>query len=593
MNAKTKHRGPDDTGVFVDERVSLGHNRLAIIDLTPTGAQPMKSDDGSIVIVFNGEIYNFQELRDELKKLGHQFRGTSDTEVIVRGYEAWGIEVVKKINGIFAFALWDVKKATLYLVRDHLGIKPLYYYHEGGNLVFSSEIKAILEHPVKREINADALNLYFRVLYVPGPLTMFKNIFKLEPGTYLSYKNGTIETARYWNPTVGSAPASKEEAKEQIRSLMRDSVKRQMISERPVGVFLSGGIDTTAILGLATQVAQKPLDTFTVGFNIGGDKFNADLRLARETSAYYKTNHHELIISGADVLKHLSDVIYHMDEPVANATQVATYLLSQFARKDVVVALGGDGGDELFGGYERYRLSAMVSFYQSKIPLRTLSIFGAFMKKIPGEFGKEVEKMMVPAGAPRLLSFMAQKESDIARMLRANKANVTPIFFEKYFRPLNPDVENALMWADLRSWLPDESLVRSDKLSMAFALEQRVPILDHRLVELSLSIPSKWKMQGKEKKSLFKSAIQEYIPPHLLNEPKRGWFSPASEWLRYDLKSFAEEVFTPSFAPDTEEWLNFPEIRTMFYDHIERRSYHMNLLWAVLTFQLWYRRFFT
>jgi asparagine synthase (glutamine-hydrolysing) len=319
MNNKTKHRGPDATGQFVDSKVSLGHNRLAILDLTPTGAQPMKSDDGSAVVVFNGEIYNFQELRKELEAEGQKFKGTSDTEVIVRGYEAWGIDMVKKFNGIFAFALWDSKKEKLFLVRDQIGVKPLYYAENNGALIFSSEIKAILEHPIKREVNHEALNIYFRVLYVPAPITMFANILKLEPGHILTYERGVIHKESYWNPTFTTALSSKEEAKDLIKNILRDSVQRQMISERPVGVFLSGGVDSTVILGLAAEVSGKTIDTFSVGFETGGDKFNADARLARLTSEHYHTRHHELIIKNSDVREYLPEVIYHMDEPVANS----------------------------------------------------------------------------------------------------------------------------------------------------------------------------------------------------------------------------------------------------------------------------------
>lgn len=591
MNEKTKHRGPDDAGVFVDNEISLGHNRLAILDLTPTGAQPMKSQNGTVVVIFNGEIYNFQELRQELQTAGHRFRGTSDTEVIVRGYEAWGIDVVKRFNGIFAFALWDRKIQTLFLARDHVGVKPLYYFWNGNTLIFSSEIKAILEHPLPRAVNHEALNLYFRLLYVPAPLTMFQNIFKLEPGQILTYRQQSIMKQMYWNPRVTPYSGTRTEAIRRVQELLADAVRRQMISERPVGIFLSGGIDSTAVLGFAREI-QPGIKTFSVGFDVAPEKFNADLRLAKETAIYYGTDHHELIVTGDDCARHFEDVVYHMDEPVANGTQIATYLLSKFARESgIVVALGGDGGDELFGGYERYRLSQMVTFYQSRIPFLTQSLFLKLMAKLPEHWRLEAEKMTMPPGVPRLLSFMAQKESDVARILHANDASVTQMFFANYFIDLDhKDPENELMRADLLSWLPDESLVRSDKLSMAFALEQRVPILDYRLIELSLAIPSAWKLKG-ETKSLFKEAVRTHIPEHIQGQPKRGWTSPASEWLRTSLKPMMEEVLSPSYAPGTAEFLNLPEIKLMYEDHVAKRVYHMNLLWAVLTFEVWYRQF--
>lgn len=579
MNRLLKHRGPDGEGVFVAPEVSLGHTRLAILDLSERGKQPMANDAGTVIVSFNGEIYNFRELRMELEKKGCQFRSTTDTEVIIRAYEEWGIECVKKLNGIFAIALWDAREKKLFLIRDHVGVKPLYYFWDNQKFIFASEIKAILGADVPRAIDRDSLNLYFRMLYVPAPRTMFQKIFKVEQGTYLCYANGKLETHRYWHPDRAKHAASRDEAVRTIRMLMMDSVKRQMISERPVGVFLSGGIDSTAILGLASDVLGGGVKTFSVGFDVRPEKFNVDYELAKKTAAHFGAEHHDLIVTGADCAKHLPDVVYHMDEPVANATQVATYLLSQFARKEIVVALGGDGGDELFGGYDRYRLSRLVSLYQH----------------IPGLLRKPVsailrqKKLEIPPGIDRYLAFMAQKEKDISRVLLPalnNSDLMHRVYKEQYFGSMTADAENDLMWADVRSWLADESLVRSDKLSMAFALEQRVPILDHRLVELSLQIPSNWKLSSWETKALFKEAMQAYLPPHVLNQPKRGWFSPASTWLRKEVRPLVEEAIA-----DDSDVLNMPEIRRMYDDHREAKAYHMNLLWAVLTFQLWKKKF--
>lgn len=593
MNQLLKHRGPDGDGVFVAPEVSLGHTRLAILDLSERGKQPMTSADGTVVVSFNGEIYNFRELRAALEKQGYQFRSGSDTEVIVHAYEAWGIDCIKEFNGIFAIALWDAKTKMLYLIRDHVGVKPLYYFWDPSasswqaKLIFASEIKAILAHDVPRTVDTDALNLYFRMLYVPAPRTMFRNIFKVEPGTYLTYRDGTLETHRYWNPDRSKRFASRDEAVQTIRMLLMDSVKRQLISERPIGVFLSGGIDSTAVLGMANDVLGS-VKTFSVGFDIQPEKFNADYELAKKTAAHFGAEHHDLIVTGADCAKHLPDVVYHMDEPVANATQIATYLLSQFARKEIVVALGGDGGDELFGGYERYRFSRFLSQYQ-RIPAALRRPASRLLMRVlsahPG-----AAKLEIPPGVDRCLTFMAQKEKDVARVLLpgVNNVDVTGrVYDEQYFRERITDSENALMWADIRSWLPDESLVRSDKLSMAFALEQRVPILDHRLVELSLRIPSAWKLSSRETKALFKEAMRAYLPEHILNQPKRGWFSPASAWLRKEVRPLMEEVL----ADDGSPYLTIPEIRQMYQDHMEVKAYHMNLLWAVLTFQLWHRRF--
>ncbi len=598
MNDCVKHRGPDGSGVFVDPQISLGHARLAILDLTSAGAQPMSSPDKTVTIVFNGEIYNFQELREDLKKKGYAFHSGTDTEVIIHAYAAWGIDCVKQFNGIFAFALWDKRQEKLFLVRDHVGVKPLYYFQDPStgsgpvNLIFSSEIKAILAHMAPRQLNLDALNLYFRALYVPAPLTMFQNIFKLEPAHYLSYHQGIVEKVRYWSPGTTPTIPSKADAKEQIAGLLKDSVKRQMISERPVGVFLSGGIDSTAVLGMARENTVHTLKTFSVGFDVAPEKFNADLALARKTSQLLGTDHQELIVTGQDCARYLPEVIYHMDEPVANGTQVATYLLSKFARQHIVVALGGDGGDELFGGYERYRLSQLVSFYQ-RLPALTRSLVSSLSSVLPKNFRQEVGKMDIPAGARRYASFLFQKEEDIGHFLsgEANRLRITTDFFQnQYFSSPTRDPENDLMWADLQSWLPDESLIRSDKLSMAFALEQRVPILDYRLVELSRRIPSSLKLQGNTK-GLFREAVSPYLPEHILREPKRGWTTPASHWLRTDLEPLMRTVLDPAYNPGVSDLFRFDEINHLYEEHKAVRAYHMNLLWAFLTFQLWYHRF--
>ncbi len=582
MNRLLKHRGPDGDGVFVAPEISLGHTRLAILDLSERGKQPMTSTDGMVIVSFNGEIYNFRELRRELEHKGYRFRSATDTEVILHAYDAWGIDAVKKFNGIFSIALWDSRKKQLYLIRDHVGVKPLYYYWRDGKLIFASEIKSILAHGIPRVMNREAVNVYFRMLYVPAPQTMFQHIQKVEPGTYLLYKEKNISTHRYWNPELQTRLSSRDEAVDRVGTLLKDSVRRQLISERPVGVFLSGGVDSTAILGIAHECLSGKVETFTAGFDIAPEKFNADFDLARKTSYYYATSHHELIVTGADAAAVFPDIVFAMDEPVANATQIATYLLSKFARKNIVVALGGDGGDELFGGYERYRLSRIISLYQ-----RVPRIF-----RKPASMILREKKLEMPPGVKRYLAFMAQKEHDVTRVLlpRVDNEWVTPhVYGNQYFSSgttHDSDSENALMWADIRSWLPDESLVRSDKLSMAVALEQRVPLLDYRLVELSLQIPSAWKISSRETKSLLKQAVAPHLPSHLARQPKRGWFSPGSAWLRRELKPLMDDALCGE-----SDILNLPEIQRMYADHCDVKAYHLNLLWAVLTFQMWRKKF--
>jgi asparagine synthase (glutamine-hydrolysing) len=606
MNEKVKHRGPDGDGVFVCDKVSFGHTRLAIIDLSDKASQPMFSEDNSIVLIFNGEIYNFQDLRKELREKGYKFNSNSDSEVIVNSYREFGVDCVKKINGIFAFAIYDKRDDSVFIARDRVGVKPLYYYWDNnpsansgqGKFIFSSEIKAILEHGIKKEVDIDALNIYFRTLYVPAPFTMFRGVKKLEPGSYLIYKNNKLENKKYWQPNDFSNIEEYDDAKSQIEKLMKDSVRLQLISDRPVGVFLSGGVDSTVITGLVSEITKSKVKTFSCKYDVDSDKFNSDAKLAKQTSEHYGTDHQEILITGRDAKDNLFDVFYHMDEPVSNTTQIATYILSKHTKEKVAVVLGGDGGDELFGGYERYKLSRMISEYQNDSGILK-KILGNLFIKI-GSIGiPSLSKMKLPPDASRYLSFMAQKEKDLVFLKSGiNNSSITKDFYqEKYFSENNAelnkkDFEKMFMWADVRSWLVDESLMRSDKMSMAYGLEQRVPILDHRLVELSLKIPTNWKIRGTDTKAIFKDAMKSYIPDYVLKEPKRGWFSPTSIWLRNDLKDIVYEVLSPEYNKGAQEFFDFEKIKQMLDDHIDSKAYHMNLLWALLTFQIWYKKFF-
>jgi len=420
MNEKIKHRGPDGHGIYLDNNFSLGHRRLSIIDLSEKGKQPMFNEDKSLCLIFNGEIYNFKELKEKLKN--HKFFSNTDSEVILHLYEEYKEDCLKYLNGIFSFAIYDIKNKELFLARDRIGVKPLYYYYDSGKLIFSSEIKAILEHDIKREIDLEAMNHYFRLMYVPAPLTMFKNIFKLKPGHYLKFKD-KIEIKKYWDIKDFKKIKDKKEIIKKIQELIKQSVKGQLISDKPVGLFLSGGIDSTSVLGIAKEF-KKDLKTFSVGFDINDPnrKFNADLDLARKTSKYYGTEHYELLINSKDVLENLEKVIYHMDEPIAEPTQIATYLLSKLAKKHVDVVLGGDGGDELFGGYKRYYYAYLFRFFP-------------FLKS------KLHTKLMF------------QDEKEVRRILK-NTKNTTKKFFRKNY------LKHGLVFSDLKTWLVDESLMR-------------------------------------------------------------------------------------------------------------------------------------
>ena len=601
MNDRIKHRGPDDKGVYLDTNISLGHQRLSIIDLSKKGRQPIFNEDKSFCIIFNGEIYNFQKLRKDLEERGHKFRSKTDTEVVLHLYEDYREKCLEMLNGIFAFAIWDIRQKKLFLARDRIGVKPLYYYYKDNNFIFSSEIKAILEHEIKKEVDLEALNHYFRLLYVPAPLTMFKNIYKLPQGHYLQLKNvgdsnSCIEIKKYWEVNDFKEINSKDEIIGKIQELMKQSVKGQLISDRPLGIFLSGGIDSTSVLGMANEFISGKIKTFTVGFNVNDpvNKFNQDFLLARQTSKFYRTDHHELLINSRDFLDNVEKVIYHLDEPIAEATQIATFLLSKYTKKNVAVVLGGDGGDELFGGYGRYYYSQLMDRYQ-KMPAFLRRRISPFLIEKIARKKDAVEKLNLPKGVERYAQFMFQKEMEVGKILNngINQRIITKKFFqEKYFRNMpTKDFENYFMLVDLKTWLVDESLMRTDKMTMAHGLEQRVPVLDHYLVELAMKIPSKFKIKSrKEGKAIFKEAMNEYLPKHILESAyKKVWLSPMSNWLRTDLNDFAQSVLSPDYCLATKEYFDFQGVNKMFTDHVDKKEYNLNLIWAIITFQIWYK----
>ncbi len=584
MNKTTRHRGPDDEGVFISDGISLGSRRLAIIDTSPAGHQPMSTPDGRYAIVYNGELYNFPELRQELEAKGVKFRSHSDTETLLWFFAREGPACLSRLNGIFAFAIWDNFEKRLFLARDPVGVKPLYYYFDGRRFIFSSEAKAIFCHDVSRTLNSEALNLYFRFLYVPSPLTMWEGIKKFPAGHWAVLDKEKFEIKPFWELKEGSYFESEEEIKKVIRAKFLGAVKRQLISDRPLGLFLSGGIDSTAILAAMSREAGAPVKTFSVGFEtpIQKERYNADFALARRSAKYFGSEHHELVITGKDLKENFEKILWHMDEPVSNPIQGATYLLSAFAKKEVDVVFGGDGGDELFGGYERY----WYNFW--------LERSGGLPRRLAAVIWPKWAKKFEPFGSERFLSFMSQKETAVSRFLKpeANMALVGAKHFAPYFEKSWEDATNQMMAVDLRTWLQDESLLRTDKLTMAHGLEERVPILDLEMVKLAFKIPSRFKIGTRRRgKRVFREALAKDLPPFILKEEKRGWFSPASKWLRGDLKDFAREVLSENYCPQNTNLFDFKEIQKILDEHLESKFYHLNTLWSLITFQVWSRTF--
>jgi len=598
MLQKTAHRGPDDHGTFFDDKISIGHNRLSIIDPSSAGHQPMESSDKNFVITYNGELYNFKELKRELSD--YNFKTKTDTEVILASYQKWGKECLKRFNGIFAFAIWDKKKQELFLARDQFGVKPLYYYFDGQKFIFSSEIKGILCHSITRELDIDAINIFFRFLYIPEPKTPWKNIFKLPAAYCAIIKNNKLILERYWQIESFDTLSDKEEIKERIKGAFKKSVERQLISDKPLGLYLSGGIDSTALLGVMSELREKPVQTFSVGFDIDiqKEKYNADFDIAKKTAKYFQSEHHEVLVSATDVQNNFESVVSHADDLVCNHTQPTMHALAEFAKQKVDVVLTGDGGDEIFAGYDRYYLNAMLDKMQMIPRFARKNIIAKSLLSVIHK--KDIyHKLNIERPVDRFKEFMFQKEDMISRFLNPdfNNKNISNNFLNKKFSDsfdiaLPKDSTKFLMYADLTGWLLDDALNRGDRMSMAHGLESRVPFLDIDLVELAMQIPAKYNLDTKEHgKKIFRQALEEYIPDFVLDQPKRGWFSPVAKWLRGDLKPWAREILSENYNPNTKDMFDFNEIKKIFDDHFSGKKYALNTIWSILVFQVWYKQY--
>jgi asparagine synthase (glutamine-hydrolysing) len=596
MNNKIKHRGPDDIGTFIDNGVSFGHARLSIIDISDKGHQPMLSHDKRYIITYNGELYNFLDIKKDLEKKGYIFRSNSDTEVVLNAFIAYGTECLQQFNGIFSFAIWDKRDKKLFAARDHFGIKPFFYSWQNSKFIFSSEIKSILAHNISKELDYNALNLYFRFLYIVGPQTIFKHIKKLLPGHYILLKDNKLEIKQYYNLQSSLNNNSFQKNKELVRDSFDKAVKRQLVSDKPLGVFLSGGLDSTAILGSMSKIVDHQIKTFTVKFDIDieSKKFNEDSQLAAQTAKYYKTDHHELLVTAKDVVDNLEKVVYHMDDLVSNHVQTATYLLSKMAKEQVDVVLGGDGADEIFAGYQRYYYYNLIDKFQ-KIPR---ALRKNFLTKYLADLTKQnssYRKLNADSNFDVWWQFRAQKEKIVSKFLKPDINNLSitkDILSERFFSKSVDSLATHLMQVDLQSWLVDESLTRSDKLTMAYGLEERIPILDKDLVKLAYNIPIKHKINNRDQgKFIFKEALRDYLPDYIYNKPKSGWFSPAAKWLRTDLKDMAYEVLSPDYNPACQELFDFVAIRKILDDHINKKQYALNTIWSLITWQIWYHQF--
>ena len=528
-----RHRGPDEHGYHTDKDVCLGNRRLSIIDLKG-GSQPIYNEDKSIVVVYNGEIYNFKDVREDLEKKGHRFSTNTDTEVLVHGYEEYGYDILSKLNGMFAFVIWDSRKKELFIARDRLGIKPLYYYWNGEVLLFASEIKAILRSKrINPEVSQRALYRFLTMRYIPGDITMIEGVMKLMPGYFLSLKNKNLEVKRYWDVSFGNEDKSLESCKKSIAELLEDSVNKRLISDVPLGAFLSGGIDSSIIVGLMSKFSDK-VKTFSVGFEESG---YSELDYARRAADYLGTNHQDIIIDSDKFIKAIPKMVYHLDEPIADSAAIPTYYLSELARKKVKVVLTGEGGDELFGGYPKYGMQKReyLTRYYMKAP-RAVRV--ALKKASPGKY-KLYADSLESAERFYLSPFMKN-----AKLLERGSGMDISGDIKGVFKPYlgNPDVMKEMQYVDIKTWLPEELLMKVDKMSMANSLEARVPFLDHRIVNLSMTIPSRFKIMKGVEKHVLRESFCDLLPRSTVERKKHPFSVPIKEWQRFFVDRYYHEL---------------------------------------------------
>ena len=597
MCVSLRHRGPDDYGVYQHGPVGLGATRLAIIDLAG-GHQPMHNETRSIWGVLNGEIYNYQELRADLLHRGHQFSSHCDTEVVVHLYEEWGDDFVQHLQGMFAIALWDADRRRLLLARDRLGIKPLFYAQHNGSLVFGSEIKALLVTDLPRRVDPVALHDYLSFDYVPGPRTMFEGIRKLQAG-HLLVCEGEITITRYWDvpPQTQSVGASLPEMAEHLKGLLADAVRSAMVSDVPVGAFLSGGLDSSIVVALMSRFTSEPVRTFSVGFQ---ERSYNELPYARKVAQRYGTDHHEVVVE-----PQINDVIHAMvdffDEPFADSSAVAAYYVSEVAARHVKVVMSGDGGDEIFGGYTIYQADRLANLYR-RLP-RALGEHAIpnLVRRIPASDSKmswdlKLRRFVEHArldplaahGSWRLIFTEEMKQRLYAdHVTRHDSLELLRGYWQDY--PQN-DALNRFMYVDTKVSLVDDMLTKVDRMSMAHSLEVRVPLLDHRLVEWMSQVPSSAKVHGMNLKYLLKHVARELLPREIVDRPKAGFHVPIPAWLKGELRPLIEEQLGE--ATVTRQGMFDPAyVRRLLDDNQAGRNNYSRNIWGLLMFSLWYDRY--
>ncbi len=591
------HRGPDDQGHFIDGCVGLAHRRLSIIDLS-AGHQPMFNEDRSVAVVYNGEIYNFQDIRQDLIKKGHQFQTRSDTEVIIHAYEEYGTQCVDLFRGMFAFALWDNRQQRLFLVRDRMGIKPLYYTVLNNNtILFASEIKSILLHPgVNREVDQNALNLYMTLRYVPGPLTMFKNIFKLMPGHTMTVGHQGIRSEKYWDLDFSESNGLSDGAYgERFLAILEEAIRLRLISDVPLGVFLSGGVDSSTVVALMSEIAGGTIQTFSVGYDDDGGE--NEFEQAQLVASRFGTNHHEFRLKAGDFMEFIPKLIWHLDEPVADSSTIPLYFISKLARQHVTVILSGEGADELLAGYYIYKKMLQIDGMRRTPLPHLLRFFGPLLTRVVRN--QKIQKYMTHLARPLEGSYFGISSvfSDMSKdQLFVNGQLPTPAISPGahlasfYERSRGWDTLSRMLYLDSKVWLPDDLLMKADKMTMATSMELRVPFLDHKLVECAASLPSALKLKGRETKYLLKHIMNGRLPDSVLYGKKKGFPVPIRKWFREAPRGFLEDILLGK-STVCARFFNTRFVRQIITDHQSGRGDYSDHIWTLIVFEYWHRMF--
>lgn len=590
MNDTMYHRGPNDSGIWEKQKAEYGvgfaQRRLAILDLSELGHQPMVSSDGKVVITYNGEVYNFIQLRDELKRLGYQFKSNCDTEIIIAAYQQWDCDCFAKLNGMFAIAIYDEEKDCVVLARDRVGKKPLYYYKKESDFVFASELKPIMKYPFfSKDINYNVIGQYMCNKCISSPDTIFRNTYKMKPGSYLIYRNGEIQTYQYWDlikihQNIKKSIDNLDEAKNQLKELLRDSVSKRLMADVPVGTFLSGGIDSTLITAVAQEVSDCPVDSFTIGFY---DEERNEAPYAAEIAKHLGTNHHEMYMKEEQILQMLQQLPTYYDEPFSDSSQLPSMLVSKMASENVTVALSGDGGDELFCGYKMYDWTWIAQHFdflgtmESKMPWNK-----AILGHLPTEFRAFIQNRNKEWKCQLYIDVMIEEAKKILL------SDVTNVKFDCEKEILTSNWQERRMVLDMVTYLPDDILTKMDRASMKYSLEVRCPLLDYRIPEWSFQVSHDLKYHHFEKKYLLKELTYEYVPKELLDRPKKGFGVPLRKWLRTVLKQ--EILCLSEPAKLKKQGIFNPEGIAELITKQEKsdKIVYSSLLWSFYVFQKWY-----